>query len=309
MCVTNRMQCVILAGGLGTRLASLTKSLPKALIPVAGRPFAEWQLTWLATEGVSEVVVCTGHLGHQIEERLGDGRAWGVEVTYSREGEHLLGTAGALRLAFDANLLEEEFFVLYGDSYLSVNLADMRLAFRSRGLAALMAVFRNKGKWGASNVVVRDGRVTLYRKNLVPPPREMEWIDYGICVVERNLIGSCVPPGQVVDLAPVVGQLAVEGQVAAYEVGERFYEIGSPTGLAELEKRLLSHGPSGTAPPSTSRVNRLPRVGRRGGPATGSPPTDSDTGGRIARDVLATGPRNGSAQPASAGCRRPHVGP
>lgn len=233
------MQCVILAGGLGTRLASLTKTIPKALVPVAGRPFADWQLSWLATEGVTGVVVCVGYLGHLIEEHLGNGSAWGIDVTYSREGGTLLGTAGALRLALDANLLEDDFFVLYGDSYLCVNLTAMHEAFRAHGLPTLMAVFRNEGRWGTSNVVVRDGRVVTYRKDLERTPWQMQWIDYGICAVERDLIRRCVPPGRVVDLAPVVSEQAAQGQVAAYEVHERFYEVGSPGGLAELERRLL----------------------------------------------------------------------
>ena len=115
------MQCVILAGGLGTRLQAITGSLPKALVPVLGRPFAAYQLTLLARNGVTEVVYCIGHHGEQIVERIGDGSEFGLRVCYVKDGPVLRGTAGALRRAFDKGVLHEAFFVLYGDSYLPIS--------------------------------------------------------------------------------------------------------------------------------------------------------------------------------------------
>lgn len=241
-CVTDIMQCVILAGGLGVRLAPLTKTVPKALVPVAGRTFADWQLSWLASEGVTRVLYCVGHLGEQIEAQIAGGGAWGLEVNYSREGGRLLGTAGALRLALDADMLEDNFFVLYGDSYLCVKLIDVHRAFRASAVPSLMTVFRNEGQWGTSNVIFRDGQVVSYCKNPGRPSREMHWIDYGICMVERDMIRRKVPPGQVYDLAQVFAEEAAQCRVAGYEVHERFYEIGSPAGLAELERTLLGRG-------------------------------------------------------------------
>src|ERR1700691_2559314 len=132
------LQCVILAGGLGTRMKPYTSTVPKCLLPIVGRPFADWQLAWLASEGVDRVVYCIGHLGHLVREYVGNGSAWGLKASFVDEGTELLGTAGALRLAADRAVLDESFFVLYGDSYLSVNLTSVEEAFRSSERPALM---------------------------------------------------------------------------------------------------------------------------------------------------------------------------
>src|SRR3954468_15519384 len=104
------MQCVILAGGLGTRIRSVTgDAIPKALIPVAGRPFVDRQLEWLSRTGVTEVVFCISHLGEQLKGFTGDGSRWGLRIRFVDEGPALRGTAGALRLAADQGVLEERF--------------------------------------------------------------------------------------------------------------------------------------------------------------------------------------------------------
>src|SRR5258705_5773875 len=112
------MQCVILAGGLATRLWPATQTIPKLLIPINGRPFADYQLGWLARQNVTDVVYCIGYLGEQVRAAVGDGSRLGVGVRYADEGHELKGTGGALRVALDAGLLAESFFVLYGDSFL-----------------------------------------------------------------------------------------------------------------------------------------------------------------------------------------------
>src|SRR5258707_7781281 len=90
------MQAVILAGGLATRLRPRTLTVPKFLLPVAGRPFGAWLLERLASAGYTRALLCIPHLGDQIREGMGDGRAFGIDVQYADEGEKLLGTAGAI---------------------------------------------------------------------------------------------------------------------------------------------------------------------------------------------------------------------
>jgi MurNAc alpha-1-phosphate uridylyltransferase len=232
------LQCVILAGGLGTRMHPHTSVLPKCLLPVAGRPFADWQLEWLASEGVTRVVYCIGHLGDYVRAHVGDGSAWALHVTYVDEGPSLLGTAGALRLALDSDVLDEEFFVIYGDSYLSVSLSAVATAFRSSGCPALMTVFRNEGNWEESNVVFDRDRVLRYQKHPGEPPLGMDYVDYGLSVLRADLVADTVVTGTPVDLAGVFERLSLEGRLAGYEVKERFYEIGSPDGLRALETHL-----------------------------------------------------------------------
>jgi NDP-sugar pyrophosphorylase family protein len=233
------MQCAILAGGLATRLRPITESRPKALVEVAGRPFADHQLAWLRRDGVTDVVYCIGHLGAQIREFAGDGSRWDLRIEYVDEGSTLLGTAGALRLALDQGVLEPAFAVLYGDSYLSVDVAKVCAEFRERRPPALMTVFRNEGRFDRSNARLGDGWVVEYDKEAADPAAQgFHHIDYGLSIIDRDKVLRDVPAGEAIDLATLYRALSREGGLAAYEVYERFYEIGSPAGLAELEEVL-----------------------------------------------------------------------
>lgn len=233
------MQCVILAGGLGTRMRPLTDVRPKTLLPVAGRPFAWHQMQWLAAQGIDDVVYSIAHQGEQIRQY------WATEpvpvrsLRYVDEGTKLRGTGGALRLALDERVLDESFFVLYGDSFLPVEFAPVWRAFEDSGSRALMTVLKNQGRWDRSNVIYAEGRVSLYAKNADPPTQaRMQYIDYGLSALRRDVIGGIADT--TFDLSAVFHRLSLEGQLAGYEVTERFYEIGSPEGLRDLEKYLAS---------------------------------------------------------------------
>jgi N-acetyl-alpha-D-muramate 1-phosphate uridylyltransferase len=219
------MQCVILAGGRGTRLGPLTEDLPKALVDVAGRPFLEYQLELLRTCGVSEIVLCVGYLGSVVERTIGDGSRFGLSIRYSYDGAEPLGTAGAVRKALP--VLGERFLVTYGDTLLTVDHSAVGRAHAASGLPALMTVLENDNSYAASNAVVESGLVVAYGKT--PPPHNAHWIDYGLLGFDRASIEQSTD----VDLEPVLAKLADERQLAAYEVDERFYEIGDEAGLAE----------------------------------------------------------------------------
>jgi NDP-sugar pyrophosphorylase family protein len=238
------LQCVILAGGLGTRMRPHTEGVPKALLPVLGRPFADWQLGLLAGQGIERVVYCVGYRGDMLRHHVGDGSRFGLDVTWSDEGPTLLGTAGAIRLAIDRAAVDEAFLVLYGDSYLPISAGTVEEAWRSSGMPALMTVLRNEGRWDTSNCVYRDGRVVLYDKSRPEARRdEMRWIDYGLSVLTRAAVVDRVPPGTVADLAGLQRDLSTSGELAGLEVQQRFYEAGSPAGLRDLEA-YLSGSPS-----------------------------------------------------------------
>src|SRR5271157_6074426 len=162
------MQCVILAGGLGTRMRQLTGDRPKTLLPVGGFPFAFYQLDWLAQHGVTDVVYSIGFQGHLIQEYVGDGSRWGLRVRYVADGKELCGTAGALRRAFDADVLRDWFFVLYGDSFLPFDLRRLADAFLAQARPAMMTVYRNEGRFYSSNVHFVHGVVRIYWKGSSP---------------------------------------------------------------------------------------------------------------------------------------------
>lgn len=222
----------ILAGGLATRLRPITEKIPKSLVPVAGKPFLAHQLELLHSRGICHAVLCAGHLGEMIQRDFGSEK-FGIKLEYSFDGPKLLGTGGAIKQALPQ--LGKEFFVLYGDSYLPTDYAPIADAFHRSGKPALMTVYRNEGKFDTSNVVFADGQIKLYDKKLKLP--EMQYIDYGLSLFKSSVFDSYAAD-QPFDLAEVMTQLARTQQLAGYEVRERFYEMGKPEGLAELETIL-----------------------------------------------------------------------
>jgi MurNAc alpha-1-phosphate uridylyltransferase len=230
------MQAVILAGGLATRLGERTRQLPKALLPIAGKPFLAWQMQALARSGFSEVVLCIAHLGAQIREFLGDGAAFGVTVAYSEDGPERLGTGGALRRALP--LLAASFLVTYGDSYLPFDYAaPLRDLDAHPEALGTMSVFENDGAWDSSNSEVRDDTVVRYEKG--SSDAALRFIDYGALALRRSVLAER-PADVHFGLDQVQTELARAGQLRAYAASERFYEIGSELGLRELEAKLAS---------------------------------------------------------------------
>jgi N-acetyl-alpha-D-muramate 1-phosphate uridylyltransferase len=219
----------ILAGGLAKRMRPLTESVPKSLLPVNGEPFVAHQLRLLQKQGIKDVVLCTGFLGEQIADYVGDGSQFGLRAQYSNDGANPLGTAGALRTALP--LLGKSFFVLYGDSYLTCNFADVLETFTLSGKSGLMTVYANEGLYDRSNVEFADGEIRVYDKRNVTP--QMRHIDYGLGIFNASVL-ELYPEGVNLDLERVYQDLLTSGELAAAEVSERFYEIGSFAGLQEL---------------------------------------------------------------------------
>jgi MurNAc alpha-1-phosphate uridylyltransferase len=233
------MQCLILAGGLATRMRPLTETIPKALLPVDGRPFVDHQLDWLAAHGVSDVVLSVGYLGDAIRAHVADGSRYGLAVRVVDEGSNLRGTAGAVRLAFDQGVLDERFLLTYGDSFLPIDFAAVFRAFIDSGAPALMTVYRNQGRWDTSNVIFDGRMVTLYDKQRrTRPAEDFTFIDYGLSALTRRVVEERIPSGQKVDLAELFHALSLRAELAGYEAAERFYEIGSPAGLADFSEWL-----------------------------------------------------------------------
>jgi len=228
------MQAVILAGGLATRMQPRTSTVPKILLEVGGRPFADRQLEMLAGCKYDDVVLCVAHLGEQVRAYVGDGRRWGLRVRYSEEGPELLGTGGALRVA--APLLADSFLVTYGDSYLPFDYAAPLEELRAHGdCDGVMSVFKNEGKWDPSNVRTDGTWVLAYEKGTHDPA--FDHIDYGAIALRRNAVLE-LPEGRRSGLDELQSRIAARRRLRAYVAHERFYEIGSPEGLAALELRL-----------------------------------------------------------------------
>lgn len=235
------MQTVILAGGLGTRLRPNTEKVPKALVEVAGRPFLDYQLEWLARCGVRDVVLSTGYRADMIRAFVGDGGRWGLDVLQVDEGDDLRGTAGALRLIADRGVLQDRFLVTYGDSFLPIDFRMVWRHFLAGREPALMTVHDNGERWDSSNACFDGEKVTLYEKGApLPKPPGMHFIDYGLSAFRQSVILDEFPSGATADLAGLFHRLSVRGDLAGYEVTQRFYEIGSLPGIRDLEEFLRS---------------------------------------------------------------------
>lgn len=219
----------ILAGGLATRMRPHTDSIPKSLLPVAGRPFLAHQLDLLRSQGVRRVVLCVGHLGDQIESAFGKGREYGIDLSYSHDGPGLLGTAGALRNALP--LLGSDFFTLYGDSYLHVDYAVVWKAYLRQSRPALMTVVSSARATEPANAWLESGEIRAYGKSESRP--EMHHVDFGLSVFNHTIFRDGVR-----ELSQLQSELARDGRLAGLEVADRYFEIGSPRGLADLESHL-----------------------------------------------------------------------
>jgi NDP-sugar pyrophosphorylase family protein len=162
------------------------------------------------------------------------------------DGPRLLGTGGALRRALPQ--LGEAFFILYGDSFLPVDFPEVQQAHMRSGKPALMTVLKNRDRWDKSNVHFERGLIVEYNKR--DPRPEMAYIDYGLSVISAGIL-TPYADGHVFDLADVYHRLSVDGELAGFEVHERFYEMGSPEGLAQTEAYLQTRLELWNTPEST----------------------------------------------------------
>lgn len=224
-------ELVILAGGLATRMKPVTETIPKSLIEVAGKPFIQLQLELLKIKGIKKAVICAGYLGEKIEEFVKDGSRFGIEVKYSFDGERLLGTGGAVKNCL--GLISENFFIMYGDSYLNTDFEIINEYYLTEKKQGLMTVLKNEGKWDKSNIEMADGKILDYDKN--QKSNKLKYIDYGLGILSKDAFND-FKEKEVFDLEEVYRNLLKKNELSGFEVKERFYEIGSFSGLSETEK-------------------------------------------------------------------------
>ncbi len=230
----------VLCGGLGTRMFPTTETIPKALIPVLGQPFIGHLLRLLAANGFTDAVLCVGYLGEMIERYVGNGSRFGLDVRYSYDGPALIGTAGAIRRAVEK--LGGRFFTIYGDAYLPCDYGAIQQTFDNATADGLMTIYHNRATGVPSNVMVTDGVIKAYEKGTADP--RFEYIDYGVQVFRSSAFDG-VRQEKRTDLAIVIERLIAAGSLAAFEVLQRFHEIGSPEGLAEITAYLKERESAG----------------------------------------------------------------
>ncbi len=228
----SEVQVVVLMGGLGTRLKEHTKQCPKSLVSVASEPFFNYELELLKNQGFRRFLFLIGYQADQISDYYGDGSIHGISIQYCMDGEKLCGTGGAVRRALP--YLDEDFLLIYGDSFMDIDYEETVFRYykgKESGHRAIMTVLKNRNRFDTSNVIVKDGHITLYDKHTPTP--EMDYIDYGVCMYERALFEEWEGE-EVFDIAVIQNRLSLMGELACHIVTKRFYEIGSPESLAEF---------------------------------------------------------------------------
>ena len=224
---------MILAGGLATRMKPITEKIPKSLIELKGKPFIIHQLSYIKSQGIQKIVLCIGHLGHMIQSLIGNGEALGLDIQYSLDVDKLLGTGGAIKKSLP--LLKEDFFVLYGDSFLPINYKNVEEAYVLSKKNALITIVKNNNQWDKSNVEFESGKLIEYNKH--HPNQRMHYIDYGLSVLNQSIFNA-YHENEPFDLSDLYHKLSLHHHLAGFETFERFYEIGSKDGLKETEDYL-----------------------------------------------------------------------
>ena len=228
------MQIVILAGGKATRMYPMSKTIPKSMIEINGKPFLEHQIDLLKKNQITQIVLCVGNLSKKIIDYFGDGKKFGVSIKYSiEEDDNLFGTGGALKNA--QSLLNDEFFVMYGDSYLPINFRNIDNYFQKSKKIGLMTVYKNENKFDKSNISTQGDIVSAYDKT--GKNQDLKFIDYGLLVFKKKIL-DFIPSNQQVDLEIPLKQLIKEKSLGFFEVKERFYEIGSLSGIKDFENYI-----------------------------------------------------------------------
>ncbi|MDQ3193542.1 MAG: nucleotidyl transferase, partial [Bacteroidota bacterium] len=159
-----------------------------------------------------------------------------LEIKYSFDGDKLLGTGGAIKKAM--SLLDENFFIMYGDSYLDTDFQKVDKYFFSENKSGLMTVFRNNDRYDKSNIEFEDNKIINYNKKDLN--ENMKFIDYGLGILTAKAFKD-FENEMVFDLEQVYRNLLFQNELLGYEVEERFYEIGSFQGLEETNKYLMTN--------------------------------------------------------------------
>lgn len=221
---------VILAGGIGSRLGLLTKKTPKALIRIENKPFIHYQLKQLSKQGFNEVLICAGYLSRQIKKFAGIGKKFNLKIKYSIEKKKLLGTAGAIRKALP--LLNDNFFIIYGDTYLPIKFKNLQKIYIKKKAKALITIYKNKNKLDKSNVCFKKKNI-YYEKN--SNKKNMNYIEYGVSILNKSIF-NYKNLKKISDLSEVFNYLSKKKILKYAIVRKRFYEIGSVSGLLQTKK-------------------------------------------------------------------------
>ena len=250
------MQALVLAGGEGTRLRPLTLTTPKPVMPLAGRPFLTFMLSWLARHGVDDAILSCGHLSDEVERVLGD-EYEGMRLHHVVEEERL-DTAGPVRLAFDQGLLQERLFVMNGDCLADLDLSAELRQHEATGAACTLALVAVEDTSHYGVVPTRDdGQVEAFlEKQAGPVPTNR--INAGAYVLERSVVEEHIPAGEPYSFERQLFPQLVSGGLYGWHADGYWIDIGTPERYLEATWDLLAGRVESTLPPRDETDSLIP---------------------------------------------------
>lgn len=216
-------QAVILAGGKGVKMRPLTYEVPKALIPVSGKPAIVYAIEMLRDAGIRDIIIAIGHLGNKIKEELGNGKKYGVNINYSEETTPL-GNAGALRNAFPF-LQKKPFIVMNGDVLTNLNLSDLVSFHEEDRFIATMALSTESNTKGYGVALLRGEKIVGFIKQ--DNKQTTQLVNAGVYVMNPSILDYIPTHGPAI-LEDVFVKLAQEGKLAGYTFEGAWYEVSTP---------------------------------------------------------------------------------
>jgi len=227
------MQIAIICGGLATRLKKVSKTVPKSMIEINGKPFLQYQIEMLKKQKIKDIVLCVGHLSEKIESYFGNGSKFGVNIKYSYDKDKLLGPIGAVKNA--ESLLEDEFFIMYGDSYIFVDFKKVYEFYKKQQKLACMVVYKNENKYDKSNLAVEKNMVVAHKDD--SKGHDIDYIDYGTSILNKKSL-DFIPKNEFFSTEKFFKILILKNELLAYVVKKRFYHIGTPEALEEYRNYI-----------------------------------------------------------------------
>ena len=215
-------QAVILAGGLGIRMRPLTDAVPKPMIAINDRPFLEYLVEQLRDQGIERIVMLLGYLPDVIMDHFGDGRRWGVSISYSITPPEVQ-TGTRVLAAIDA--LDDVFLLLYGDNYWPMQLDRMWARFAAANPAAMTTIYRNTDGYSRDNVRLIDDRIVTYDRSR--SAGGLGGVEIGYAILRREVVHQLLPAADIPLEAALYPTLAERGELLAYPTDHRYYGVGS----------------------------------------------------------------------------------
>ena len=226
-------EIIILCGGLGTRIKSVSKKLPKSMIDIHGKPFIQYQLELLKKNNFNNIILCVAQGASIIENFVKDGKSFGLNVKYSYDGSNLLGTGGAIKNSL--HNVNEYFFVIYGDSYLDINYKEVHDYYLLNKKKSVLTVLENNNLWDRSNIIFKNNKILKYCK--YSNEKEMTYIDYGLSILNKKDFVDFDRKDNF-DLSNLYDKLVKNGTLNGFKINERFYEVGSIKGINDFSKHM-----------------------------------------------------------------------